>query len=263
MIQRTLINYLPVWLFVIFIMIFLMGLTAVIFWVVKRYFGNLIKQQSSDILGIFIGVISTNYGFLVGFVIIILWQAFNQAIVTVSNEANNLSIILYDSIALPKNLQAEIREAVGNYIHIVRKEEWELMKWGEASENARLGIVKIFEILQSYTPGTETEKSFYNQIINNLNTVLEHRRLRIEKIDSYLPNTLRFALILGTLVVAFFVSLIETKNQRVHLIVTLIVTGIMSFNIALALSLDYPFSGYISVDSTAYTTGILAQFGPP
>ena len=260
MILKALINWLPIWLFIILITILLMSLSAIIFWLVRKFFPHLIKHQSSDILSILIGVISTNYGFLVGFVIIILWQSYNQATLVVYNEANYLSLILYDCAAFPMEIKTEITETVGKYIHILINEEWDLMKWGRVSDDARLALGKIFTIIQSYTPNTETEKAFYSEAISNLNSVLENRRLRIEKVESALPDTLRFILIFGVLIVAFFVSLLETKYQRVHLFVTLVVTAIMSFNVGLALTLDYPFSGYISVANEPYTRGILAQY---
>lgn len=258
--QRAFINWLPAWLFILMLAFVFCAAAIIFFYLSRLFFPQTIHKRNADLLNIIIRIASANYAFLLGFVIVILWQYFNQAVHVTTEEASHLTLIVFDSAVLPTSFQHDLLAAIGKYINLLRHQEWQTMKWGHADPATQSAFNNIFYTLESYVPQTEMQKTYYREIIANMNICLENRLLRLNDLGSILPDTLRFILIAGALLIGFFVALIESKSKSFHLLTIVAVTGVLAFNVGLALTLDYPFSGDISVSSKPYTEAVLVQF---
>ena len=64
----------------------------------------------------------------------------------------------------------------------------------------------------------------------------------------------------GFVIIVTFMAAIGSARRGVQTVMLLGVTAIIAFNLVLATTLDYPFSGDVSVSSEPFTTGVLAQF---
>jgi hypothetical protein len=47
-------------------------------------------------------------------------------------------------------------------------DEWVTMKVGKSSERAFNSFLNLITFIQSYIPQTETEKTFYTQLVDNM-----------------------------------------------------------------------------------------------
>ncbi len=226
---------------------------------VRNFFPNLLSKENTSFLTSLIGIISANYGFLLGFVIVILWQTFNSAKLFTSLEAYNFRLMWHDCAVL-KSISHEVRDLIGQYVTTIIHEEWPLMKVGLESSKISQIIDNFFKVLQSYVPQNEVEKNFYKEIVTQLNAVVQNRAQRLEYTQSILSGPLRFIIIVGALLLVFLLSLLENKGRRLHLFATIMVSSVIAFNVGLALTMDYPFSGDISISSKPFTQGVLSQY---
>lgn len=258
--QRSFINMFPSWSCITMLVLTMSACVLTFFIVIEKFFPHWVHKENSSFLPTVTVVTSANYGFLLGFVVIVLWQAFNTAQSVTTSEANRLALIVYDSAALPQPIRGEIIEGVGRYVKVVVDEEWPAMRVGHSLPKAQVMLNDLFYTLQNYSPETDTQKTFYREIISNLNLAIEKRRERISTIDSILTNPLRLLLVVGVFIIALFLSLLETQNRRVHMISVMLVGSVVAFNMGVAMNLDYPFAGDVAVSNEAFTTGILSQF---
>jgi hypothetical protein len=258
--ERTLLNYLPEWAFLCIFMIFVSAVVVLFTVTVRRYCASIINKQHDVFLYTIIGIISTYYAFLMGFTIIVLWQAYSHAILVSANEASHLALILEDSAALSQAFQNQITDAVGKYIKLVITEEWEAMRWGDVSAAAGQALNHLFQVMQSYAPQGDVENVFYREMIGNVNAALDARNQRINAVETVLPDPLRVVMILGAIITPCFLAIVEIKHRSVHLYTLVIISSILGFLLGFAFTVDYPFSGLISVSSDLYTQGPLARF---
>ena len=260
--QRHFINTFPSW---VCILLLVLGLTVLVwglFRFLNRFFPHWIHKENSSFLPTVTIVTSANYGFLLGFVVIVLWQAFNTAQSVTTAEANRLALFMYDIQAFPKDVQGQLSQGVGKYINILIKDEWPAMKKGDALPEADEALNALFPVMQKYTPETDVQKVFYREALSNINQAIEKRRERLATIDSILTDPLRFLLLLGIFIITFFLTLIASENRRVHTMAVVLVGCVVAFNMGVAMNLDFPFSGDVCVGNEAFTQGILAQFKP-
>lgn len=243
-------------------MILFTSIVALIFVFVRRYLKTWIHKDNSPLLPSIIAVTSANYSFLLGFSVIVLWQAYNHAQLITTSEANRLALILYDSTALPQPMRGEIEKAVKDYVKEVREKEWPAMAAGNFVPEALEPIKLLFHAVQEHPPHTESERIFYREVVSNINHVVEKRVERLNSTDSILTGPLRFLLIAGIFIIGFLMSLMPSKSIKLHFLSVITVSAVISFNVGIALTLDYPFSGDVSVSNEPFIEGILERFRP-
>lgn len=258
--QRYLINHLNSGEFIFLLMIFIAFIAIVIELLVQRFFPSFIKEDNIRFIGFFLGTISATYGFILGFIIVNLWKELYEVEDFIIQEAEYLSLLVYNSSAFPQAIQNELMKGIEHYIRIIIQEEWPLMRVGEVSNKTVPALSNLFHIIQSYSPETTTEITFYSQFVNNLNKVVEFRRKRFEYLDSSLVDVIRFMFVFGMIVILFLTSLIYNESLKLKTLTIVLVSSVLSFNLGLALLLDYPLSGNIAAKPTPFTKGILERF---
>jgi hypothetical protein len=258
--QLVLLNWLSTWEFLLYMTTLITTMSTLIFLLVKQFVPASLHKQNKKLFTLSISIVIANYGFILGFIIINLWQSLLRANTLVAVEGAQLSLMVFDCFALPADIQNKLLNAIGQYIKYVVQDEWETMRWGNASSLAENAMANIFHLVQSYSPQSEIEKSFYHELISHLRGAFENRHLRLQGMNSILIPPLRFILILGVILISFFVSLLEIKNKLLHWAILMVVSFVIAFNISLALMIDYPFSGEISVSTKPFEEGVLARF---
>ena len=261
-IQLLIINNIPQWEFILLLTVVIALFVIVTANIIHKFFPGVTHVDNQNLVYSMINVISTYYAVLMGFVIIVLWQAYSKATVIVDTEASHLAIILRDSAVFPKVFHAQFSAAIGEYINNVMGDEWPAMQWGNISPLAEKSLEKIYTILQSFVPENDLQNTYYRDIITHLNSAMETRRQRILAVDSILPDPLRVIMSVGAVGIPAFLALVEIRNKALHQFIIIVVSCILGFNLGFALNLDYPFSGKLKVSEAPFTRGILAQFQP-
>ena len=212
--QVFLLNTLTTWQFLLYLTLLMTVMATLIFILTKRLVHVSFHKHNKELFTLAISIIIANYGFLLGFIIIYLWQDIGHAMTLVSEEAAQLSIIVSDCFAFSSDFQHQFLNAVGQYIKYVVHDEWETMRWGNSSLLAQNAMQNIYHVVQSYTPQGKKEEIFYLELISHLDLVLENRRLRLDAVSSILIGPLRFIMVLGAIFIVFFISLLEITTGR-------------------------------------------------
>ncbi|MBY0501058.1 MAG: DUF4239 domain-containing protein [Alphaproteobacteria bacterium] len=257
---RSFINEVPS-LFLLFILVLTLSCFATgIFFLTKKFLPSVTQKQSNQFLTLLITIISSNYAFLLGLVIINLWQNYAHTKSIVLMEANQLALMTLDSLALPSPLQDELLATINRYIHHVTYEEWPAMRLGIITPFSDSSLIKFFHTIGSYSPQTEMEKTFFHEFLTHMNGVLENRRLRWNSVENHLALPMIVILLTIIILISFLLSLFKSDNKNIHLFTVITATSILSFNVGIAILLSYPFSGQLSINPTPYTENILSRF---
>lgn len=259
--ERYLINYISQWQFIC--------LLSITISLVVIMLTNLIRSVTKDIahsnpqrrfIYSVVAIISNYYTVLMAFVVIALWQAFTRATLTINNEADYLSVIVRNSHMFSAEFATLLQQTIGDYIKNLIQYEWETMKWGQESQFASAALDKIVLTIQSYTPNGEKERFYYENILNNLSSVVKSRRERVAAFESVLPNPLRVIMYAGAIMIPCFLAIIEMKEKIFQQVVIVAVSTVLGFNLGFATHLDYPFSGLYPISYEPFTRGELKQF---
>lgn len=261
-IHRYLLNHLSAGEFIILVIVTVMVSACIIVFLSRKYFSYLINEDNTRYIGFFLGSITANYAFILGFIIVTLWQKIGQVDILVIEESEALSTMVHTALAFPTAIQNEMMNGIGQYIKALVQNEWPSMRLGYSSPLADSALTNLFHLIQSYSPDTKVESTFYNQFVSALNKVSEYRGKRLQYLHSALIDVIRFMLGFGLVLIIFLLSLLKSKNKNLQLVAILLVSSMLSFNLGLALVFDYPLAGSVAVSSEPLTNGTLSPFHP-
>lgn len=257
---RTLINSLNIWeTFILnFIILFLFSLLGS--YIAHHFFRETVREHSKSMNNI-LNIMGAGYGVFLGFSIIALWNYYLHVSNIIYHEADALSVIARNLTVFPEKDRAAFDEVLRQYVLSVRNDEWKSMTNGHESQLAWDNFNTLLNRFQQFSPSSSLkEQFFYNQEISHLDEALKYRRNRLLAINSIMRDELRFALVLGGVVILFLAGLLRANGSGMHVLANSCLALIISFNLTLALHFDYPFSGGVSVSNTAFYQGILAKY---
>lgn len=258
--QLAHVNILYPELFILLVVVSMNIIVCGVFFFVKRCLPASFIKEPKSFLQPLIGFVSVSFAILLGLLIVTLWGWFLKAQEGTYKEAADLASLTYFSLTLPLPIQSEFLEAIGQYIHYVVQDEWVLQRSGKISIKTQQALDHLFDVFLSYSPETETQKVFYGQVTRTLDNLIQNRFMRISKFDSIMIPALRFFLFFGAVLIAALFAFYESTRVYFHLLIIVLFTSIVWFNVGVALTLDYPYSGLYSIKADVFTQGILSRF---
>jgi hypothetical protein len=255
---RGVLNSIPTWPLLIGVVLLAVVAAIAGVSVLRRWHGSA-TDAHNDVLAAVLGAAGTLYAIILGFVLVGSYSDLKTTEDAVLDEATQITQIYRDTVGLP-GLQDTIRPELHQYLHAVVETEWKTMSDGTASVETDAELDHIFAVFHAFRPGNDTDIAFYEEAIVKLNDVVSSRRVRLDAAMEEMPPDLLVLLIGGGIVLVSLTLLFGVANFRLHAVMVASVAGLMAFSVMLAIVLDYPFSGALSVRPDVFQRGELAQF---
>ncbi|ASQ44991.1 bestrophin-like domain [Legionella clemsonensis] len=259
---RELINTLSVWQLFLINLVVLLSVSVLATYIASHFISKKsVNKEYSRSTDSILNIMGSGYGVFLGFVIITLWNHYLYVQKNVYKEADDISVVVRDLNAIPEKDRRPLENSLKQYLHLLRTDEWSMMRKGQESEQTWNAMRTMLITFQQYTPKTPKEVLFYRQIMTHMDSFLQGRRDRLITIHSILNDELRTALILGAIVIVFLSSLLKAhEGGTMRIVANFCLALVIGFNLTLALSFDYPFSGSIAVSKAPFYEGMLKNF---
>lgn len=210
-------------------------------------------KPHNDVAGFIFATIGVIYAVLLAFMVIVAWQAFDEANSNLVREANYLGDLCRDAIAFPPEFQTQIKAAVEQYI-TANIEEWPLLARGEWSPKVQKLSGDLYRLYASYEPRTEVEKIFLTESVHKRNEAGELRRLRIYESQHGIHAILWFVLLAGGLITVIFTMFFGTENFLPHLMMSSLLAVLIALVLFTIMAMDFPFTGDIAIKPEPFQT---------
>jgi len=230
-----------------------MLVAAVAVYLVRRLVPPEELRENNEFTGFTWAFVGLVYGVYLAFTVVVVWEHFNNADDTSTNEATHLSELWRDAEILPGG--HDVQDALYNYAKSVVADDWPAMAHGT------LGSPKTSEIYENLwrtyynvhpNPSDPAQVAFYQQSLRELNTMGIQRRQRILSGSANLPGIMWFLLIAGGVVMVVFSLLIGTPHAWLQYAITTLLAGFLAFAIVIVGALEEPFEGDICVQPSAF-----------
>ena len=218
----------------------------------RRFIPHHKLKTHNDVTGPIFGAMGTVYAVLLAFVLIVVWENFDKSKANVQNEANCLGDLYRDAESFLPSFKQDVRVLLNQYANAVVGEEWKAMVRGESSPRVDEVIKKMFLLYSSYQPRTSAEQAFFEESVRKLNELDDLRTMRIMDSRSGINFLLWFVLVGGGAVVIVFTFFFGVENFKTQLITTVLLTILIFLFLFTILSMDYPFTGDISIPPAAF-----------
>ncbi len=227
--------------------------------IVQRLVPSVQRSRHNDVAGFIYSVLGVAYAVLLGLMVVAVWQTWEEAESTATDEANELASIFWMAHGLPEPDGRRIQELARSYAREVVYEEWQMMARGEESSRAWAILDEMRGSIATLDGASDSEKLLYDHELQRIHELADARHERLLQADAGLPAILWAVLLIGGVIVVGFTYLFGLRSTLVH---TFMVAA-LALTIALVLftvgALDYPFKGDVRVRPDAFLS-VLERF---
>ena len=194
--------------------------------------------------GVF-GVLATGFSVLLGFIVFLAFESYDQSRSGAEQEALVLVQQVENAQFLPSPVGSQLTGELICYGRTVVNGEWEGMRAGTQGEALNPWAVQLFRTLQTVRPRTATQQSAYDKWLDQTSAREEARRDRIHGAAGVIPATLWIVLFFIAAVIFAFMLFFADRGERAVVQGMLIgsVVAVMTALLLLLNGLDKPFHG--------------------
>lgn len=219
---------------------------------VNRIIPTTLREDHNDVAGFIYAVVGVVYAVLLAFVVIAVWQNYEEARDTAVREADELAAIFFVAHRLPEPERTRIQDLARSYARVVVNEEWPLMAEGQASPRAWETLDDLRAAVQGYEPRTEAGQALYGEELDNLDGLNDARRDRLIDAQMGIPAILWAVLVLGGVITVGFTYLFGLRSNLAHTLMVAALTAVLAMVLFTIGALEYPFSGSVRLPPFAF-----------
>lgn len=229
------------------------GLAAVLgLLAVRKTYNVRTLITAHDISGQYLSIVGTMYAVLLGLIVVDAMSRFQQAAVTVEQEANSLSELIFLAGRMPAVQREQVHQRAAAYARLVIDQEWSTMVHGRLLPAAQESAFDLMRTVRDWEPTTESEKAVYGLVLPAATNFWNGRRERIIICQRRIPSLEWCIVILGGMVTVGLTYVFVFDDLRVQVTLTAMVAVLIALNVFLILMFGYPFSGDLSVSPDSF-----------
>jgi hypothetical protein len=237
-------------------MLFVVACTAVcllVLTLVRRSATIQHLETHHEVAGFLIGIVGVVYAVLLAFVVIVVWERYNDAARGVTQEANQIGDLWQMAGGFGPELRTEVRASLVAYARAVIDTEFASMRQEEPSREAEAAFVRIWNTYRTAEPRSDTEKALYGQSLATMNVLSDARRTRLHEARDRMPGVVWAALVGGAAITIGFTFLFQLKSYSLQLVMTVAVTALIALVLFLVMALNRPFGGVLPLSPDPFT----------
>lgn len=211
-----------------------------------------IKVEDSEFTGAMVQAVMVFYGLALALIAVSVWQSYSDASKIVSQEATTIAALYRDSMAYPEPTRSLLQKELEDYVNYVIHTAWPAQQKGEIPMGGVVMMNKFQATLTSFEPKTEGQKLLHGEALRAYNQMIQARRLRLDAVQTGLPDVLWFVVFAGALISLSSSFLFKVEDVRLHGILVVLLSTFMGLVIFMTLALDRPFRGDLGVQSDPY-----------
>lgn len=192
--------------------------------------------------GVF-GVLATGFSVLLGFIVFLAFQSYDQSRSGAEQEALILVQQVENAQFFPQPAAAALTGELVCYGRSVVNGEWDRMRDGTQGDAINPWSVRLFRTLQPVRPETATQQSAYDKWLDQTSTREEARRDRVHGAAGVIPTTLWIVLFFIAAVIFAFTLFFADRGER-PVVQGMLIGSVVSVMVVLMLllyGLDHPY----------------------
>jgi hypothetical protein len=206
----------------------------------------------NDVAGPILTIIGTVLAVMMSFMVVGVWQEYDNAAQTAQSEASALSDLHHLADAYPEPIRSEVKTTVDKYITLVVTREWSEMKHGGESIPAHDTAYDVQRVLTAWRPTNPAEAALQARGETYAGTFLDKRRDRILANRQGIPLVLWATMLFTGMVTVIFSFYFRVDRPHAQYIMVVAETAVITIIFTLIAELDYPFRGDVSIEPYSF-----------
>jgi hypothetical protein len=215
------------------------------------------RKESNGFTGAVVAVIGRTYPAILPFMLSGVWNMLQQAQANAEQEANALVNIWRIGAGIEPGLGERARVLCQRYASDVANLEWPAMEASQNLPNESSEVVNEMWTLASQSHAhSSTDAIASYQLMEEMRTLTEHRRIRIMHSKDRLPGILRAVLIAGGIITVAASCFFGVPNFRFRVLHLVVLSFLISLILVAIADLDRPYQGSDVVQPSGFETAL-------
>ncbi len=230
------------------------GVSALALVVYERSLGAR-RRHDNEFAGLLFGAGSLIYSLLIAFVIVAVWEDYEELNQTISTEAGKINDIAMHAGALPPPTARALRAALTDYCR------QELRDWNQpvATRSFRSRPVYDLRIIAlNAAPANGLQQKVVDLVNQDLDDVSQLRHERMDHFRSHIPGLVWLLVGISSVSVILFSFLLSTPSFKLKQIGVAFLVALIAMSVYLVYVLDHPLTGSFPVSKEPFEL-VLAQ----
>lgn len=206
----------------------------------------------NDVAGPILTTIGTVLAVMMSFMVIDVWQEYDNAAQNVQVEASSLSDVHHLADGLSQPARNRIKGKVDKYIEEVLRIEWPLMRHGGESQEAHDTGYQILAEVAALHPETPGQAAIQARALDTTTVFLDARRQRIHDNRQGIPLVLWAVMLTIGAITVLFSFYFRVDRPKAQAVMVVALTAVIALTFTLIAELDYPFRGTIAISPSSF-----------
>ncbi len=230
------------------------GCFVVIHALLQRRLRTEVLRRHNDVAGYLFSAVGVLYAVVLGFVVVVVWQKYDDAVRNVESEVDATGNLYHVVDAFPPATRLRIRSNLLAYGRTVVRIEWPAMEKNmEIPERGSALLEQTSYQIDTFAPANLKEFAAQQAAIADEQRLFDARRARLIQSMPAVPSVLWFALISGALAMVAFCYIFGVENRPAQLVMTAILVGFIGILFIVIDEFSTPFSGSVFISSDGWS----------
>jgi hypothetical protein len=223
---------------------------------VRKGMAGKVREGHNDVLVPLFLTAGTIYAVLLGFLVIAVWETYDQAKATCDEETSALATMYRETCGMPPQEQARMRFLVRDYTGVIVAKGWKIQATtGEAIPQARADVARMYREYSTMPP-EQAASPINTQFLNTLQDMSIARNKRLIEANERLPWVLWLGLFVGAAIVVGMTFLLYMDAIWPHVLMSSALATMISTLLFITLVLNQPFRGPLALTDEPYVHAI-------
>ena len=227
--------------------------------VARRYVELSQLQTNNEVAGFKFATIGVLYAVLLAFVVIVVWERFDQADSEVAQEASAAATVYLLTGGIDATHGAAVRKATTDYLTAAITKDWPAMEQESDSPAVTKALHDIYREVLKFHSFDADEGVVIAEILRQVDRISAARRERLVMADGIVPGIIWLVLFGGAVITIGFTFFFGTENLRAQVLMTGALSVLIFAGLFTIVAIDHPFAGTVKVEPEALAT-VLADF---
>lgn len=244
--SQWIVSNVPSWLLLAALVVGFATGTAAVLAYVRRRFPGLKEGGHNDVAKTGFSVVGPVYGFMTGFIIVVLWGQVNAADEVVRTEGASAVQLTRDLNAFDQADSDRIRQSLLEYARSAVS-EWPQAASGRAAPDAENALARLYTTYESIQPRDDRQRSSLASSFDSLKqlSLARSERLLMARTNTGPPWSLWGLIFLTSGLVLGFAVIIGEQQAGMHYAMAVAIGALVGTILFLVTELSHPFLGEI------------------
>jgi len=209
------------------------------------------KRSENETVGYMLSIAGVAYAVLLAMIAVGAWNSSSTVDIAIQQEANALAGVYRGVDGFRPEARDHFQQLVRDYVDFVVRDEWPALARNARSPRTELASQTLSEEIVTYQPQTPEEQALKPDVIEHVDQFQDARRLRLLEGSHGLGPITWFVVVIGGIMTLMFTFFFRVEQRSVHIILSMLASGMLAVVVFLILAMDHPLWGAVSVQPDA------------